>query len=141
MYACRFSFHLVRDVYKIISGPRLPRGLYLSPPEVLKNSVTCPSIAAAVVHKTRLSTLPSASVEEGKEPPSADVEIPDPPTNCCMSGCANCVWIEYGQELARIYRDGGKAAEGVMRAIEDPGMRIFLSLELKQLEKEAEEGL
>ena len=61
-----------------------------------------------------------------------EVTIPDPPTTCCMSGCANCVWIDYAKELAAIYKDGGLAAEKVMKTIEDPSLKIFLSLELKE---------
>ena len=49
-----------------------------------------------------------------------------------MSGCANCVWIEYAQELAEIYKDGGEAAQMVMKAIDDPSIKIFISLELKE---------
>ena len=49
-----------------------------------------------------------------------------------MSGCANCVWIEYAQELAVLYKDGGKAAEKVMKTIKDPSLKIFLSLELRE---------
>ncbi len=61
-----------------------------------------------------------------------EVTIPDPPTTCCMSGCANCVWIDYAKELAAIYKDGGLAAEKVMKSIEDPSLKIFLSLELRE---------
>ena len=61
-----------------------------------------------------------------------DVELPPPPTDCCMSGCANCVWLLYAEELAQIYKDGGRAAERVLEAIEDPSLKIFLSLELRQ---------
>ncbi len=61
-----------------------------------------------------------------------EVAIPDPPTTCCMSGCANCVWIDYAKELAAIYNDGGQAAEKVMKTIDDPSLKIFLSLELKE---------
>lgn len=53
-----------------------------------------------------------------------------------MSGCANCVWITYAAELASIYKDGGKASERVMRAIDDPSLKIFLNLELKELLKD-----
>lgn len=35
-----------------------------------------------------------------------------------------------------IYKDGGKASESVMRAIDDPSLKIFLNLELKELLKE-----
>lgn len=62
--------------------------------------------------------------------------IPAPPTTCCMSGCSNCVWITYARELAEIYKDGGKASEKVMRAIDDPSLKIFLNLELKELLRE-----
>lgn len=67
-----------------------------------------------------------------------ETPIPDPPTDCCMSGCSNCVWITYALELAAIYKDGGKASERVMRAIDDPGLKIFLNLELKEFMKDRE---
>ena len=60
------------------------------------------------------------------------VELPPPPTDCCMSGCANCVWIAYGEELARIYKDGGTAAVKVLDTIEDPSLKVFVSLELRE---------
>ncbi|CAI8051366.1 Oxidoreductase-like domain-containing protein 1 [Geodia barretti] len=62
----------------------------------------------------------------------SDIELPPPPTDCCMSGCANCVWVVYAEELAEIYRDGGRAAEKVLETIQDPSLRIFLSLELRE---------
>ena len=68
-----------------------------------------------------------------------DIQLPDPPTTCCMSGCANCVWIEYAQELAVLYKDGGKAAEKVMKVIEDPSIKIFISLELREKLPSSEE--
>ena len=63
---------------------------------------------------------------------SDNVQIPEPPTNCCMSGCANCVWITYAQELAQLYKDSGRAADSVMNAIDDPSLKMFLNLELKE---------
>ena len=62
--------------------------------------------------------------------------IPAPPTNCCMSGCSNCVWITYAKELVEIYKDGGRASEKVMKVIDDPSLKIFLNLELKELLRE-----
>ena len=95
--------------------------------------------------RIRQTTLPARSARNclrlisGGPPPHVhathpdedDILIPDPPTTCCMSGCSHCVWIEYAEELARLYKDGGKAAEKVMRAIEDPSLRIFMSVELR----------
>ena len=68
-----------------------------------------------------------------------NIQIPEPPNNCCMSGCANCVWITYAQELAQLYKDGGKAADSVMNAIDDPSLKVFLNLELNEKLRSNEE--
>ena len=60
----------------------------------------------------------------GKGPP------PDPPTTCCMTGCANCVWIEHAEKLKEYYSDGGSKAREEIMKIEDPNMRAFLLLEI-----------
>lgn len=60
--------------------------------------------------------------------------LPEEPQNCCMSGCANCVWIEYAKELTRIYSDGGsKAQKLILEKISDPSLKVFLQIELKSL--------
>ena len=69
----------------------------------------------------------------------SDPQLPPLPTDCCMSGCANCVWISYAEELAKVYRDGGRAGEKVLEAIQDPSLRIFISLELREKFRESEE--
>lgn len=80
------------------------------------------------------SSKPSSRSLSSSTPNEGDdgVELPSPPTDCCMSGCANCVWVSYTEELAQIYKDGGRAAERVLEAIEDPSLKIFLSLELRE---------
>ena len=56
----------------------------------------------------------------------------DPPTNCCMSGCNNCVWITYAEELAKLSRDGGEQARRVIeKSVTDPCLKAFLLTELK----------
>ena len=56
---------------------------------------------------------------------------PEPPVGCCMSGCANCVWIAYADELAAYYKDGGAKAEKEIREhITDPTVREFVLMEL-----------
>lgn len=59
------------------------------------------------------------------------MQLPPPPENCCMSNCANCVWIEYAHELERMFHDGGSTAKKlILQKMQDPGMKAFLSLEL-----------
>lgn len=73
-----------------------------------------------------------------KDPANSDkpFQLPEKPTNCCMSGCANCVWIDYAKELTRIYSDGGsKAQKVILEKISDPSLKIFLQMELKALGK------
>lgn len=53
-----------------------------------------------------------------------------------MSGCANCVWIAYAEEINRMYRDGGKTARKmILERMEDPSMKAFLTLELNIKDK------
>lgn len=59
------------------------------------------------------------------------IKVPEPPDNCCMSGCANCVWITYAETINQMYRDGGKTARKlILERMEDPSMKAFLTLEL-----------
>uniref|UniRef100_A0AAG5DFD5 Oxidoreductase-like domain-containing protein n=1 Tax=Anopheles atroparvus TaxID=41427 RepID=A0AAG5DFD5_ANOAO len=62
-------------------------------------------------------------------------ELPPEPTTCCMSGCQNCVWIQYAAELTKILNDGGeKARELVLEKISDPSLKMFLKIELQNIE-------
>ena len=57
--------------------------------------------------------------------------LPPPPTMCCMTGCANCVWIEYAEKLVSKY---GNCSEGVTKdilsQIDDPSLKAFVEMEL-----------
>ena len=59
------------------------------------------------------------------------------PTTCCMSGCANCVWLDYADAMVAYYSARG---EGValgdllttMRSnVDDPMVKTFIEMELK----------
>ena len=62
---------------------------------------------------------------------------PEPPGNCCMSGCANCVWLDYAEEMTTFYRSKGesipkeKLLQEVESQITDPMIKAFILLELK----------
>ncbi|XP_003425609.1 oxidoreductase-like domain-containing protein 1 [Nasonia vitripennis] len=54
------------------------------------------------------------------------------PTTCCMSGCANCVWIEYAEKLSTIMKDSPADVQKlIMEKVQDANMRAFLSMELR----------
>lgn len=56
----------------------------------------------------------------------------DPPTNCCMSGCSNCVWITYAENLAKLSVDGGSQAKRMIEQnVTDPCLKAFLLTELR----------
>ena len=63
--------------------------------------------------------------------------MPEAPTTCCMSGCANCVWLDYAEELTKYYelKGGGMPKEEIIKDIEsqlsDPMLKAFILLELK----------
>lgn len=64
--------------------------------------------------------------------------FPEEPTNCCMTGCANCVWLVYAQEISDYYKDGGEKAESeIMKKVNDPNIRAFLMHELRMRRTES----
>lgn len=70
--------------------------------------------------------------EEGTQ--NSEMSPPEEPTTCCMSGCANCVWIQYAEEMRKFYADGGeKAREMILNKVTDPNTKAFLMMELKNL--------
>ena len=66
---------------------------------------------------------------------------PAPPTTCCMSGCANCVWIDHAEELVRFYRhreqqdalDVERLLDEVDEGIQDEMVRAFVKTEIRSM--------
>ena len=55
----------------------------------------------------------------------------EPPGTCCMSGCQNCVWILYAEELKNYYGDSSvEIIRKVVDKIEDNSLKSFLKFEL-----------
>lgn len=63
-------------------------------------------------------------------------EYPEEPTTCCMSGCANCVWLDYAEKISNYYRDGGeRALKEINERVTDPNIKAFLLQELRIRQK------
>ena len=59
------------------------------------------------------------------------LKLPPVPTTCCMSGCANCVWIEYAENLLSNYGDNAEdVKKNILSQIDDPSLKAFIEMEL-----------
>jgi len=64
---------------------------------------------------------------------SNDKSPPEVPTCCCMSGCVNCVYIQYAVEMADYFKDNGATALKVIDAIKDESIKTFLKMEVENI--------
>ena len=75
--------------------------------------------------------------EQGEEQVEAGGGPPSLPTTCCLSGCANCVWLDYAEALVSYYQAKGEGLalatllDMVATHVEDPMVGAFVRMELK----------
>ena len=63
---------------------------------------------------------------------------PPPPSGlCCMSGCANCVWIQHAEKLINYYKKTGEPTKKVLEIIDleidDENLKAYLKFEIRMM--------
>ncbi|KAJ8915174.1 hypothetical protein NQ315_000427 [Exocentrus adspersus] len=87
--------------------------------------------------RSKNEQVPESKPKNDKTEPKTDSkskqnEYPEEPTTCCMSGCSNCVWLDYAEKLSEYYRDRGeRAVKEINEKVTDPSIKAFLLHELR----------
>ncbi|XP_026749634.1 oxidoreductase-like domain-containing protein 1 [Galleria mellonella] len=104
---------------------------------MLRSKLVFPRLSIFGQYTQRKSYTSASSVtEEEKEKEleriARDASIDEPPTACCQSGCANCVFIVWAEALtSKMDNAGPEIAEKILKLVEDPSMKAYLEMELR----------
>lgn len=92
-----------------------------------------------VAHPFSSSRDDSAGDADGDE----QVVLPDYPTDCCGSGCVNCVWVRWAEQVCSQYSQQGPslARAKILPHITDPSLKMFITMELDALERKLKADL
>ncbi|KAK4874708.1 hypothetical protein RN001_014068 [Aquatica leii] len=100
-----------------------------------RNARHIPTLNVSCIHNSfqKRSESKSSNTDDSNNSNVKQEEEPlQPPTNCCMSNCPNCVWIDYAQKLSNYYKDGGeKAMKEINEHITDSSLKAFVLMEIR----------
>ena len=101
-------------------------GLYLTKTQVLEKATK--SFATTRIRKF---------TDEKSDAPIAKDAPPQLSGFCCGSGCQNCVWLQYAEELVNYYGRNSKKGSHELRKVlneieklEDENLKAFIKMEL-----------
>ncbi|KAI8435585.1 hypothetical protein MSG28_003862 [Choristoneura fumiferana] len=76
--------------------------------------------------------VPDEATKAMKRMSRDEASIDEPPTACCQSGCANCVFIVWAETVSKKLDNAGpEIVEKILERVEDPSMKAYLELELR----------
>ncbi|CAG5109278.1 Similar to BORCS5: BLOC-1-related complex subunit 5 (Gallus gallus) [Cotesia congregata] len=89
-------------------------------------------IKRPMVTEQDINSDPVESVDNNSSNPTDQADDFVEPVNCCMSGCTNCVWIQYAEKLSETLTNSSDDVQKIiMEKVSDSNMRAFLSMELR----------
>jgi hypothetical protein len=96
-----------------------------------RHLATLPGDVSSLPKGLAISAQPTIAVCSG------GMTAPSIPSTCCMSGCANCVWLDYAELVVKFYETRGAALNlddllgEIDSNVEDEMIKAFIKMEVK----------